>query len=153
MAHDRWQLVVIFHCLDACGRRPDDTGRLQAAGATGGHRAAAPDGHQQARSSGLARALSQAWLGIAGGWCLVGVSIWAASARAAAKQSHAVPSEVALSIAAGALSVVAGFVSFIPGGLVVRDAVMLELFGASGRYGPGTRMWLWHGSFGYCRKS
>ena len=50
--------------------------------------------------------------------------------------SHAVPAEIALSIAAGALSVVAGFASFIPGGLVVRDAVLLELLAPAVGKGP-----------------
>jgi len=78
----------------------------------------------------------RAWLSIAGGWCLVGVSIWAVLCAIDGESSHATLSQVALSIAAGALSVVAGFVSFIPGGLVVRDVVMLELLAPAVGKGP-----------------
>ncbi|MES1213704.1 MAG: hypothetical protein ABUL64_03880, partial [Singulisphaera sp.] len=70
------------------------------------------------------------------GWCAVGLSIWAALCAVDGEASHATPTEIALSIAAGALSVVAGFVSFIPAGLVVRDAVMLELLAPAVGKGP-----------------
>lgn len=82
------------------------------------------------------RGTARAWGGIAIGWCLVGVSIWAALRAGDTAGGLGRPIELLLSMAAGGLSVVAGFVSFIPGGLVVRDAVMLELLAPAVGKGP-----------------
>ncbi|HEY1602699.1 MAG TPA: lysylphosphatidylglycerol synthase transmembrane domain-containing protein [Pirellulales bacterium] len=134
-ARDKWQLVVFSIALMVLAGAPTIPVVFKRLARLAGIERAAPDAINKLDHLGW-RALGQAWFGIAGGWCLVGVSVWAALCASAGEESHAVPYEVALSIAAGALSVVAGFVSFIPGGLVVRDAVMLELLAPAVGTGP-----------------
>lgn len=87
--------------------------------------------------SGLrARNVLPGWIGLAGGWLLSGASLWA-TFHAAGFQSTLSPGDQwAACTAAAALSIVAGFVLLIPGGLVVREAVVLRLlapaFGEAG---------------------
>ncbi len=135
MMHDRWELAVLSAGLMlGSGARPcrgssNDWRDWQASSAR----------RQTPSISSIIWACAESrrtWAEIALGWCLVGMSIWAALCAVGGEASHAVPAEIALSIAAGALSVVAGFASFIPGGLVVRDAVLLELLAPAVGKGP-----------------
>jgi len=72
--------------------------------------------------------LAKSWLQIAAGWAMIGLSVLACVLAVGADANCSTATLVGLSIAAAGLSVVAGFASLIPGGLVVRDAVLFELF-------------------------
>jgi uncharacterized membrane protein YbhN (UPF0104 family) len=80
--------------------------------------------------------LARNWLSIAAGWCLCGLSLWATLVGCGYGHWPASGEEIALCIAASALAVVAGFLSLIPGGALVREAVLFELlqptFGEAG---------------------
>ncbi|HEX3658109.1 MAG TPA: YbhN family protein [Pirellulales bacterium] len=82
------------------------------------------------------RTLAVAWLAIAGGWCLVGLSLWATLAAGGFAHWPLSGHDAGVCIASAALAVVAGFLSLIPGGAGVREAVLIELlqpsFGADG---------------------
>lgn len=65
------------------------------------------------------------WAGIALGWAVIGLSLWA-TLRGLGADAR-LPEDAPLCIASAALAVVAGFLSMIPGGAVVREAVLLEL--------------------------
>lgn len=67
------------------------------------------------------------WFEIATGWLLMGLSLWATARAAGFHSQLGIFDEVAFCTAAVALSVVGGFLSFLPGGLGVREAVLLEL--------------------------
>ena len=67
--------------------------------------------------------LAAGWGGMAVGWILQGLSLWATLRAIGADQSLSV-SSISLYTGCVALAVVAGFASFIPGGLVVRDLVL-----------------------------
>jgi glycosyltransferase 2 family protein len=76
------------------------------------------------------------WFPIAGGWLLMGLSLWATARAAGFPTSLALFDEIAFCTAAVAIAVVGGFLSFLPGGLGVREAALLELltlsYGADG---------------------
>jgi uncharacterized membrane protein YbhN (UPF0104 family) len=72
--------------------------------------------------------LALGWVGIAVGWVLNGMSIYAAIAASGFAVTPDSTEKLLLCIIAGALSTVAGFLSFIPAGAVVREAVLIELF-------------------------
>ncbi|HEY5313035.1 MAG TPA: YbhN family protein [Pirellulales bacterium] len=82
------------------------------------------------------RTLAVAWLAIAGGWCLIGLSLWATLVAGNFAQWPLSGHDAGVCIASAALAVVAGFLSLIPGGAGVREAVLIELlqpsFGADG---------------------
>ena len=79
------------------------------------------------------RDLLAGWIGIAGGWAMLGASLWATVRSLGAEITF--PEDLPLCIAAASLAVVAGFLSMIPGGAVVREAVLLELMAP--RFGNG----------------
>lgn len=73
------------------------------------------------------RSLVACWFEVASAWPLMGLSLWA-TARAAGFQTQlGLFDEIAFCTAAVALSVVGGFISFLPGGFFVREAALLEL--------------------------
>jgi hypothetical protein len=72
------------------------------------------------------RTIALGWLLLALGWTLQGLSLWAVL-RAMGIQGEAQLAELPRYTASIALSTVVGFVSFVPGGLVVREAVLTEL--------------------------
>jgi glycosyltransferase 2 family protein len=74
-------------------------------------------------------ALAGGWLLVSIGWFLSGASI-AATLRAAgfAGDTHAAD-QLVICTAAAALSIVVGFLSFIPGGFFVREAVLITFLG------------------------
>lgn len=80
------------------------------------------------------RRLAIPWLAVAGGWLLLALSLWAVLVGIDAPGVD-LATQVPLYTAAVGLAVVAGFLSLIPGGALVREAVLLELvaphFGAS----------------------
>jgi uncharacterized membrane protein YbhN (UPF0104 family) len=73
------------------------------------------------------RSLVTCWFEIATGWMLMGLSVWATARAAGFSAQMGAFDEVAFCIAAVGLSVVGGFLSFLPGGLGVREAALLTL--------------------------
>jgi glycosyltransferase 2 family protein len=135
MMRDNWELALLSGVLMLIAGAPTVPAIFKRLARLAGIERAAPEAINKLDHLGW-RGLAQAWLGIAVGWVLVGLSIWTALVASDGEASHLVPSQIVLSIAAGGLSCVAGFVSFIPGGLVVRDAVMLELLAPAVGQGP-----------------
>jgi uncharacterized membrane protein YbhN (UPF0104 family) len=80
------------------------------------------------------RMLAVGWLWMGAGWLVQGLSLWA-TLRAMGEAADGPLVDLSLHTAAVALSVVAGFLSQIPGGLAVREWVSAELiqptYGAS----------------------
>ncbi|HEV3340386.1 MAG TPA: lysylphosphatidylglycerol synthase domain-containing protein [Pirellulales bacterium] len=76
------------------------------------------------------------WLPIGAAWVLMGLSLSATARAAGFHSSLTLIDEIAFCTAAVAMAVVGGFLSFVPGGLGVREAVLLELltvcYGADG---------------------
>ncbi len=66
------------------------------------------------------------WLLTGFGWILLGVSFWAVLRALGAASSNPF-TELPLHTASVTLATVAGFMSFVPGGAVVREAVLAEL--------------------------
>jgi len=73
------------------------------------------------------RTLCSGWLAMLAGWLLIGGSLWAALRASGYESPRATGDELLVCAAAAALAVVAGFLSLIPGGLLVREAVLLGL--------------------------
>ena len=79
------------------------------------------------------RTIAFGWSMIAVGWLLQGMSLWA-TLRSLGAVDGGPFSELSLHTATVALSVVAGFISQIPGGLGMREGVSAELI--EPQYGP-----------------
>ena len=77
--------------------------------------------------------LAGGWLAASIGWLLLGLSQWATLVAGGYTSVDALGEDLAVCVAATALAVVAGFASLIPGGAVVREAVLFELLAP--RYG------------------
>jgi uncharacterized membrane protein YbhN (UPF0104 family) len=71
------------------------------------------------------RVVLEGWISIMAGWLLMGLSLWAAR-QSIGIASSALVAELPRYTASVALATVAGFVSFIPGGFGVREAVLME---------------------------
>ncbi|MGH7139423.1 MAG: lysylphosphatidylglycerol synthase domain-containing protein, partial [Pirellulales bacterium] len=67
------------------------------------------------------------WFEIATGWLLMGLSLWATARAAGFSSPLSTFDEVAFCTAAVGLSVVGGFLLFLPGGLGVREAALITL--------------------------
>ena len=82
------------------------------------------------------RTLAWGWGGNLVGWALVGISLWLTVSATGFAHSGSESRELLVCTGAAALAMVAGFASLIPGGLGVRDAVLLVLlvptFGQAG---------------------
>ncbi len=76
------------------------------------------------------------WVTICLGWCLLGVSLWAT--LQALPGSEPTWSDIPLLTATVGLAMVAGFLSLIPGGLGVRDWILVELLAP--HFGVGTAL-------------
>lgn len=72
------------------------------------------------------RLLAKGWLASVGCWVVLGWSMWA-TLRAIGVTTVDPLADLPLLVAVVALSIVAGFVSMLPGGMVVRDALLFEL--------------------------
>ncbi|HEX5472047.1 MAG TPA: lysylphosphatidylglycerol synthase domain-containing protein, partial [Lacipirellulaceae bacterium] len=72
------------------------------------------------------RLLTSGWLAAAICWLLLAVSLWT-TMRAVGVERPALLADLPLMITAVAFAVVAGFLSMLPGGLIVRDAVLMQL--------------------------
>jgi len=72
------------------------------------------------------RKLAPGWPGLVIGWILAGLSLWACT-RAMFPDAPGPAEGLVLYISAVTLSVVAGFVSMLPGGVGVREVVLLTI--------------------------
>ncbi|MEX2093526.1 MAG: lysylphosphatidylglycerol synthase transmembrane domain-containing protein [Pirellulales bacterium] len=72
------------------------------------------------------RLLAKGWLASVACWIVLGWSMWATLRAIGVTSIHPV-ADLPLLVAVVALSIVAGFVSMLPGGMVVRDALLFEL--------------------------
>ncbi len=80
------------------------------------------------------RLVASGWIMIAGGWSLLGLSMWAVLKSIGAPGLDQWTS-LGVCIASVALAVVAGFLSLIPGGAVVRELILTEVM--AGPFGVG----------------
>lgn len=76
------------------------------------------------------------WLAISAGWILIGGSLWAVLCSLNLSPSNETGGEairtLALCTAAASLATVAGFLSLLPGGILVREAILVLLLGELG---------------------
>ncbi|MCE9606940.1 MAG: YbhN family protein [Planctomycetia bacterium] len=80
------------------------------------------------RRIGLATFLS-GWGLMTVAWIMMGLSIWATARGAGFTSGRSLAEEWTIGTIAAALSVVIGFLSFIPGGFGVRDGVLFSVLG------------------------
>lgn len=78
--------------------------------------------------------MSYGWLIMTFGWCLNGLSLWLV--LKGLPDTHVVLNDFPLALACVSLATVAGFVSLLPGGIGVRELVIIPLLSA--RFGPVT---------------
>lgn len=76
------------------------------------------------------RLLARGWLASVACWTLLGWSMWATLRAIGVTSVHPI-ADLPLLVAVVTLSIVAGFVSMLPGGMVVRDALLFELLSKS----------------------
>jgi uncharacterized membrane protein YbhN (UPF0104 family) len=72
------------------------------------------------------RLLAQGWVAATLCWVILGWSMWATLRAIGVTTVHPIEN-LPLLVAVVALSIVAGFVSMLPGGMIVRDALLFEL--------------------------
>ncbi len=83
------------------------------------------------------RGLAPGWLGVLGSWWLMGLSLWAViQAMPQSPSAAASLFDWPLLTACTALALVAGFVSLLPGGVLVREYVVMALLASQPQYGP-----------------
>jgi hypothetical protein len=80
--------------------------------------------------------LARGWAMIAIGWAAIGASLAMTLKGIGVAGDVDLVGDLPLCLAAAALSVVVGFLSLVPGGLVVREAILLELLAESFSEGP-----------------
>jgi uncharacterized membrane protein YbhN (UPF0104 family) len=132
---DRPQMVLIALVLAIVTGAPALPGVFQKLTRLLGIGRIAPD--MVERIGGLrVRGLLIGWLAIAVGSLLLGASLWAVVQSIDYEPTLSAGREIVLCTAVAALSVVAGFVSMIPGGIGVRELVMLELLAPAVGNGP-----------------
>jgi uncharacterized membrane protein YbhN (UPF0104 family) len=71
--------------------------------------------------------LALGWLGMSVGWLLNGLSLYLVIGACGFSITPEAVERYILCTIAGAMSVVVGFISFIPGGAIVREAVLMFL--------------------------
>ncbi len=76
------------------------------------------------------RLMLAGWLGNLVGWGMLGVSLWLVMLALGVEESHAL-ALLPVCTASVALAVVAGFLSLIPGGAMVREYILSQVLGAS----------------------
>ena len=72
------------------------------------------------------RLLAAGWVAATFCWMLLGLSLWS-TLRAIGIDQFGMVTDLPILVAAVAFAVVAGFISMLPGGLVVRDALLMQL--------------------------
>lgn len=70
--------------------------------------------------------LASGWIAATICWTFMGLSLWAVL-RSLGVSAVAIPAQLPLLVAAVSLAVVAGFLSLLPGGLLVRDALLMQM--------------------------
>lgn len=84
------------------------------------------------------RTLGQAWVTLPGAWLFMGASLWATLKAGGYDSSLGAVDQLLVCISASAIATVAGFLSFLPGGIGIREAALLELlppwFGTEGAF-------------------
>lgn len=71
--------------------------------------------------------LAACWLPVATAWPLMGLSLWATARAAGFHTQFGLSDEIAFCTAAAGMSVVVGFISFLPGGLGARDLSLVPM--------------------------
>lgn len=93
----------------------------------GGESSSDPAADADATVRGMTwRLWASGWLAAALSWCLLGLSLWA-TLRSIGVDNLPPVENMPLLVGAVSLAVVAGFLSLLPGGIVVRDALLLQL--------------------------
>lgn len=92
-----------------------------------GRRGASPDATAAAAVRVRNSTLLVGWLAVAVGWLLVGLSLWATLRGGMASFNQPLAMQWIVCVGTAALAVVAGFLSLVPGGLIVREAIFLAL--------------------------
>jgi uncharacterized membrane protein YbhN (UPF0104 family) len=72
------------------------------------------------------RLLAAGWLAGCACWLLLGLSLWATLRGIGVEQIRPI-ADLPITVSSVAFAVVAGFLSLLPGGLLVRDALLLQL--------------------------
>jgi uncharacterized membrane protein YbhN (UPF0104 family) len=101
------------------------TARLKPGNEPGDSPSAAADTDATLRQINF-RLLAKGWIAAGVCWLFLGVSLWS-TLRAIGVDDIELAGHLPLLVAAVALAVVAGFASMLPGGLVVRDALLMQL--------------------------
>jgi uncharacterized membrane protein YbhN (UPF0104 family) len=83
------------------------------------------------------RRLVAGWFVMTPGWLVMGLSVWA-TLRAVAAPGLEFPGDWPLCTLSVALAIVAGFLAMVPGGAIVREAVLMELMVP--RFGEATAL-------------
>jgi uncharacterized membrane protein YbhN (UPF0104 family) len=99
--------------------------RLEPGNEPGDLPSAAADGDATLRQINF-QLLAKGWIAACVCWLFLGVSLWS-TLRAIGVEDIELAGHLPLLVAAVALAVVAGFASMLPGGLVVRDALLMQL--------------------------
>jgi uncharacterized membrane protein YbhN (UPF0104 family) len=99
--------------------------RLKPENAAGDSPSVAADGDATLRHINF-RLLAKGWIAACVCWLFLGVSLWS-TLRAIGVEDIELARHLPLLVAAVAMAVVAGFASMLPGGLVVRDALLMQL--------------------------
>ena len=73
------------------------------------------------------RLMGLGWLAISGGWAFLGLSLWATLSAMGQEVADPRLDDLPLLTAAVALAMVAGFLSLLPGGIGVRELVVIPL--------------------------
>jgi len=84
------------------------------------------------------RLMLQGWLSLSFGWLLMGLSLWAVMAalpQVSGSWQEILP-DIPLFTACVSLALVAGFLSLLPGGMGVRELVVMTLIAGHPGYGP-----------------
>jgi len=132
---DQVQLVLVALALAIVAGAPAAPGIFQWLARLAGIERVAPGVID--RLGGLSyRSLLVWWLAVAAGWCLLGASLWATLQSIEYTPTLGPAREIVLCTAVAALSIVAGFASMIPGGIGVRELVILELLAPAVGSGP-----------------
>jgi len=84
------------------------------------------------------RLMLRGWLSMTGGWCLLGLSLWAVmeAIPQVSSGTHQTLVDLPLFTACVSLAMVAGFLSLLPGGVGVRELVVMTLISVQPAYGP-----------------
>jgi uncharacterized membrane protein YbhN (UPF0104 family) len=124
--HDQRQLLALAIVLACCAGVPTWPPLFRRIVAWLQVRRASPEIDQAIQHLDLPL-MAYGWLTIAGGWLLFGLSLWATIMAIPGAPLDGPLTHLPLLTACAALAVVAGFLSLLPGGLFVRELVVMTL--------------------------